>query len=212
VGTERGGIYGLLRISAAYDLLQRLLGSKRWLEIFVNDYIRPFPGASVLDIGAGTGSIFAQLGDVSYFGIEPNQRYVDDFNAVYLTEKVRLVQGTTETVEVSSEKFDIVLISAVLHHITDSQVHQILDFARNALRPSGRIVVLDPVFHRGQHPIARFLARRDRGRFVREFGDYQSLFDSHALAANFEVRTDMLSVPYSHVLTQATKATSTALS
>ncbi len=211
MGTERGGIYGLLRISVAYDLLQRLLGSKRGLEIFVNEYIRPFRGASVLDIGAGTGSIFAQLGDVSYFGIEPNQRYVDDFNARYLSEKVRLVQGTTETVEVPLEKFDIVLISAVLHHITDSQVHQVLDFAGNALRPGGRIVVLDPVFHKGQSPIARFLARRDRGRFVREFGDYQSLFESHDLAANFELRTDLLNVPYSHVLTEATRAANTVL-
>jgi 2-polyprenyl-3-methyl-5-hydroxy-6-metoxy-1,4-benzoquinol methylase len=205
VGTERSGIYRLLRFSFVYDFIQRAIGSNKALDFLVSEHIRAFPGAAVLDIGAGTGSISHHLGPISYLGIEPNARYVSDFNSQSKSERVRLVQGTTDSVTVEPESFDIVTILAVLHHVPDSHARQILGFAERAIRPNGRIVLLDPVLHAGQHVVSRFLAERDRGRYVRDRASYEALFSSTSLHTTFEIRTDLMKIPYSHILVQATK-------
>ncbi len=207
MGTERTGLYGVLRSPFIYSGVQNVLGSKKLLGTFVSQFVKPFDGASVLDIGAGTGLIAHELGSVDYLGIEPNPRYVEAFNIRKSSESLKMVQGTTSSVRVPNNSFDIVIISAVLHHLDDNDARSLLSFATDALRNGGHIVTIDPVFHQNQRLIARFLATRDRGRFVRSLDSYQTLFSPQSLTSKFQVRTDLMRIPYSHVVAVATKST-----
>ncbi len=48
---------GLLGFPYVWNLFEKLIGGSHAKKIFVNDFIVPFKGASILDIGCGTGEI-----------------------------------------------------------------------------------------------------------------------------------------------------------
>jgi SAM-dependent methyltransferase len=204
--SERSGVYRILRLTAVYDLVQKIFGSEASVRRFVTEYIKPFDGASILDIGSGTGIVTTHLGNVKYLGIEPNPTYVDDFNQKNHGTGSQMVAGTTDSISVPHDSFDIVLISAVLHHVDDEIARSILSYAANAAKVGGRVVLLDPVLHKHQNPIARFLVSRDRGKFVRREEDYRDLFQSLRVKTDFEIRKDLSRLPYSHIITTFTKA------
>lgn len=203
--SEKTGFYRILRLTTVYDSFQRIIGSKEKSQWYISQYIRPFNGARILDIGAGTGSVAKHLGDVFYLGIEPNLIYVADFNNRNQSVTRCLVAGTTYTVPVEDNAFDIVIISGVLHHVPDEESKSILGYAHKALKLGGRVVLVDPVLHEGQGTLSRFFVLRDRGKHIRGAGAYRSLFSELKLKLQFEVRTDLLRLPYSHILTTGTK-------
>jgi len=205
VTSERSGFYRILRLTSVYDFVQQVIGSEYGIGIFVNYYLKPFSGARILDIGSGTGLLVRKLGAVDYLGIEPNSTYVDDFNRQFGTANVRMVAGTTATINVDAESFDIVLVSAVLHHVDDGLAKSILQYAREALATTGRVVLLDPVLHQGQGFLSRQLVSRDRGKHVRQEEDYKALFSNVGLEPKFEIRSDLNRFPYSHIITTATR-------
>ena len=54
-----------------------------------------------------------------------------------------------------------------------------MESAKRQLRPGGVLVTLDAVFHPGQNPVARLLARLDRGGAVRTPEAYRALLEPH---------------------------------
>lgn len=63
----------------------------------------------------------------------------------------------------------------VLHHLSDDDAKVILSSVRSQLKPSGRLITLDPCFTEPQNPIARFLIKHDRGCNVRTPEQYSKL-------------------------------------
>lgn len=111
----------------------------------------------------------------------------------------------SEAVESVTGTFDLIVLEGVLHHIDDSVAVEALTFARDRLAPGGRVVTLDVVLVERQHPIARALAKLDRGRNVRTLEGYRDLVGAVFGIDRTEVRhlTGRLRVPYDHALVQA---------
>src|SRR4029077_4323462 len=73
------GLYRIFESAAVYERFQRLLGSDAARRRFVLDFLRPCPGARILDIGCGTGAILDHLPpNVDYVGYDLNPRYIED--------------------------------------------------------------------------------------------------------------------------------------
>jgi len=106
----------------------------------------------------------------------------------------------TDTRLTALGKFDIVLILAVLHHLDDLQVHTLLSSATAVLKHDGYLVSIDPTVDGGQHPIARWLARLDRGRYVRTTERYRELISEHLSPQRIVIRHDLLRVPYTQCI------------
>ena len=67
----------LLSFPQIFNFYLLLIGFNTLRRKFVNEFIKPFPGATILDIGCGTASILDFLPDnVSYTGFDMNQRYI----------------------------------------------------------------------------------------------------------------------------------------
>ena len=160
---------------------------------------------SVLDIGCGPGSFLRLQGDNQdhqrYLGIDPSEDYIRkarrDFpNATFYC-------GTVSQIPENRRKFDLVLLSGVLHHVSDAGVAEIISFASSRLNPSGKIVTVDPVIFPGQNWLARSLALLDRGKHVRSPDELVLLWKEQAPA--MEVVTRIKSgylrlVSYNHVV------------
>ena len=71
------------------------------------------------------------------------------------------------------------------------------------LKPDGRFLAAEPVFHPEQRTTARVLAALDRGRFVRDQLGYEGLVAPWFKDVTSEVRHDLYWFPYSHCVVQA---------
>jgi SAM-dependent methyltransferase len=200
------GVSAILSHATIYDALQWMMGAKRGRSIVSSRYIKSKNGDCVLDIGCGTADIRRYLSDVEYFGIDPNPRYIHAAKS-----RFRDVPGCTflcgtfdEATLTRLPKFDIVLASAVFHHLSDENVVQVAKLARAALKEHGRLVTHDPCYVEGQSSVARFFISRDRGQHVRDAEGYRALISNVFEKITIEVRHDLARFPYTHIAMECT--------
>jgi ubiquinone/menaquinone biosynthesis C-methylase UbiE len=61
-----------------YVALQRLMGTDKECRSFVETYIKPSPGNSVLDVGCGPAELLRYMpDDLTYVGFDPNPAYIE---------------------------------------------------------------------------------------------------------------------------------------
>lgn len=96
------------------------------------------------------------------------------------------------------------MANGVLHHLTDVEAVTLLRVASTALKPGCRFVSYDGCFVDGQAAIARWLLRMYRGAFVRPAEAYCELAAQVFHNVRSEVRSDVLRVPYSHIILECT--------
>lgn len=182
------GAWALLRHPRAYEALQRLLGADESRRRFAEEVLRPRPGERVLDIGCGTAALARHLGPVTYVGFEPNAEYVARGRAENAGRDVMLHAGYFDAAAAASlAPFDLVIVSAVLHHMDDAQGEELFRLLARVTKPEGRVVTLDNVYVPGQNPIARWLISLDRGRNVRDPEGYAALARPHFAEVTGEV-------------------------
>lgn len=193
------GIYRLLRIPSVYTAAMRCVTGPDVLGAWVDHFVRPTSGMRILDVGSGTSSILSNLGDVRYYGIEPNASYVETARRRWGERGTFQVGVIQNLVTMTPESFDLVLAVGVLHHVSDSDAKTFFEAGTKLLTRGGRIVTLDGAYTPGQTRLAKLVVSRDRGAFVRGMEAYTAL----ALSSGLQVRTfytnRMLRIPYSHV-------------
>jgi len=203
VSHRTGGLFRILQIPAAYLALQDIVGGRSARKRFVDEYVQPFRGARILDVGCGTGSLLDFVpGDVHYVGFDENPAYIESALRRYGMRGRFRCAGVGEMLE-DDEEFDLVVALAVLHHLDDDRVHSLLAHAARVLRPDGAFVSIDATLHEGQSWASRLFARADRGGRVRSPAAYRVLLAAHFEDVEDRVLTDLLRVPYSHYVARA---------
>jgi SAM-dependent methyltransferase len=193
----------MLALPAAYRLFGRLVGGGG-REAFVRDYLRPRPGDRVLDLGCGPGDLLAHLPDCDYVGVDLDPNYVAAAKARYGDRGSFRCEPAEAVAEFEPASFDLVVMTGLLHHLDDAQAAAVLRVARTALRPGGRLVTLDGCFVPGQTRFARWMLRRDRGKFVRDLPAYRALAEAVFPVVVPAVRHDLIRVPYTHLILDCT--------
>ena len=197
------GLYRLVGVPAVYRWLQASLAGSNAIKNVAATIIRARPGERVLDLGCGSAAILEFLPQVSYVGVDANPRHVEAARAKYGERGTFLVGDAANARDVGTG-FDLVLMLGLLHHLGDTEAHSSIDLAADLLRPGGRLLTLDPCWCAGQHRIARFLIGRDSGRMVRDEAGYVALAKRRFARVDASVRHDLLRVPYTHCIVDAT--------
>jgi SAM-dependent methyltransferase len=194
-------IRAILSFPKVYDIFQWAVGGGRGRSIVASRYIKSKNGDYVLDIGCGTAEIRRYLSAVEYFGIDPNADYVHAArNRFRHVPRCTFLCGTIDDATLAElPKFDIVLATGVLHHLSDEEALRVAKLAKSALKIHGRLVTLDPCVVEGQSPIAKFFVSRDRGRYVRDAKAYQTLMSHVFNSIAIDVRHDLARFPYTHL-------------
>lgn len=191
------GVRAILSQPFVYSTLQTMMGAHSSRKSFVKNYVRPFPGMKVLDIGCGPADILAYLPTVDYWGFDISGDYIrlarKRFGAVGQFHCRQFALEDLETLPL----FDVVLASGLIHHLEDDEAINVMQLARRALKPGGRLLSIDPCLDPSQNLIARLLIRGDRGQNVRTRAGYEALARVVFESPRIEVRHRGW-IPYTH--------------
>jgi SAM-dependent methyltransferase len=205
ISNEKKGIHTILKLSSVYNAVQKLLGSKRSTKYLTDMFIQPKSGDSILDFGSGTGYLFNSLNlvdGIAYTGVEPNASYVSTCKVNFRNfSNANFYTGSIETVESIDEEFDLIIVFAVLHHLDLDSWPVIIDSLHGKLKKSGRLLLLDNILHDGQGFISKTLVKFDRGQSILHEKDYREVLIRSGHRFETTIKTDLLNLPYSHILT-----------
>jgi ubiquinone/menaquinone biosynthesis C-methylase UbiE len=131
-----------------YDIFTRVAGV-RWLHQRAVELAGIVPGQAVVDVGCGTGNLsFAVLAahpDARVTGLDPDETALRRAarkarrHGISLT----LVQGYADRIPAEDASLDHVVSSLALHHVDDDGRAGFAHDALRALRPGGRVTILD---------------------------------------------------------------------
>ncbi len=190
-------IYRLVTIPAVYKTIQKVLGAEQSSRRFVDEVVRPTPGAAVLDVGCGPASLLPYLPNIDYTGVDLNPASIAFANKNY-AERGRFLVGDAADL-VPDRRYDIVIVAAILHHLDDAGAKRLFGNLVGALKPGGRIVTIDNIWLPRQNPIAKLINALDSGKNVRTLAGYQKLAEGLPLRVEHKLYRDLLRIPYDHV-------------
>ncbi len=191
----------LLEFPAGYRLFRWLVGGESAWRIYLAEYVKPVPGDKILDLGCGPADVLNYLPAVNYTGLDINPEYINSAKKRF-GSRGRFLCGDVGQTAIEGEQgtFDLVLATGVIHHLDEVQAAALLDLARRALRPGGRLVTFDGCRVPQQSRLSRWLLARDRGKFVRSREEYLRLASAHFTKVEPHLRQDLLRMPYTHLI------------
>jgi SAM-dependent methyltransferase len=191
------GVRAILSHPLVYSTLQTLMGAHSSRKSFVENYVRPFPGMKVLDIGCGPADILAYLPAVGYSGFDISEDYIDQARKRFgMLGQFHCRQLVLDDLE-DLPSCDVVFALGLIHHLEDDEAINVMQLALRALKPGGRLLTIDPCLDPSQNPIARMLIRGDRGQNVRDKAGYETLAKAVFESPRIEVKHRAW-IPYTH--------------
>jgi SAM-dependent methyltransferase len=128
------------RTAAAFKAVREVprKGLSEWREA-VRRHLRPSPGMTLVDIGAGTGAFaaaFSDWFDLSVVAVEPSAAMR---NQIPRTPAIQVLEGNASALPLPDESADAAWLSLVIHHIPDlgGAAHEI----RRVLRPGAPVLI-----------------------------------------------------------------------
>ena len=195
----------LLNSPTAYRLLQNALARPGSDVDFVENYVRVTPGMALLDVGCGPGDLVGLLPrSVRYVGFDLSAAYIGAAQKRY-GGRGRFFQSRLTPGLFPEQSFDVIIAKAIIHHLNDEEVDDLVALASSLLVEGGRLVTLDPCFAEGQSWLARSLVAADRGQHVRSPEEYSRLLNSRFTNLELHYRDDLMRVPYGHFIMSATR-------
>ena len=144
----------------------------------------------VLDLGCGTGelaNVFLKRG-YSYAGIDIEAERIAYAAKTYPQGKFQVMDASA--LGYPDGYFDQILVTGVLHHLSDEDVRNIAKEMKRVLRPDGRALVMEDIALRGSLNLLGALVHlADEGAHIRRPKEYTPLFEPHLnLRATYPVR------------------------
>ena len=173
------GLHALLENPLMYRIFQWVMGSHNKYRMYVKDYLKPFPGCRILDIGCGAALILEHLPlDVDYVGYDISAEYIAYAEKKFGLRATFHNQRVNEMQMQSSARFDIVMADGLLHHLNDQEAKELFKIGFQSLNETGFMFTSDPAFIENQSIIARCISLMDRGRHVRYPHEYKKIAET----------------------------------
>lgn len=186
---KKSFLYKTLSYSFVYDFLQWITGSYNFRKKILLKIIKNNK-SKILDLGCGTANIlnYIDIDHSNYYGFDGNEKYIDIAkkkfpNANFSTKLIQDVDFK------ELQKINYVLFFGFVHHLSDLEIDILFEKIKKKINPNCFIITIDPVFVDNKNYIARFLAKYDRGEFVRYEIEYKKIFENFFCIEDSYVKT-----------------------
>lgn len=193
----------ILEIPLIYDVFQCLVGSKKRHRILKNEYIGNVAGLKILELGCGTSDILECFEETcDYIGVDIDEDYIKSARLRYSNKSFAkfICADVNDFARNCDEKFDLILMTAVIHHISDDEVERCFESIKKLLKENGRFISFDCVYREGMSRFEKFLVDIDRGQYVRTESEYVRLADKHWDNVKYVCRADMMYLPFNLII------------
>lgn len=149
----------------------------------------------LLDVGCGPAYYLDAMPELDYRGFDTSRPYIEWARGKY-GERASFHVGIFD--DEQAEKLppiDRVMLMGLLHHLDDDEVDALFQNVRRVLAPGGRVVTLDTCFHASQNAFRRWMARNDRGEYVRSTEDFERIAQPHFDQIEGVLLTDVCRIP-----------------
>ncbi len=170
-------IHRFLASSHLFDTKQRLVtgGYRAMYHAFDRHFsLGGACGLRILDVGCGSGRCVTRLFRPErdfIVGLDLDESYIR--LAATLFAPCRFMVGDAAVLPFAPGRFDVVLLSSLIHHLSDEQSRRLLDSLTKAITRTGTILLSEPIWSR--NPVSNFLLTCDRGEYVRHSEEYRRL-------------------------------------
>ncbi len=193
-------IYNFINSPLIYKLIQKVMLGTSFRKKIVRKNIKK-ENLNILDIGCGPAEIIEEFPNSNYYGYDIDKRSINYAKKKYPNKNFHFFCKKFKKDEASKlPKFDFVILFGIMHHLTNSEVKFILKLCKSKMKKNSKLLTADPVFVENQNKIARFLISSDRGKNVREKGEYANLIKSNFKKLNMQI-THQAFPPYTWLST-----------
>ncbi len=141
---------------------------------------------SVLDVGCGPGSNADLFEGWDYLGIDHNPDYIHLARSKYPSMEFRT--GDARDLGLNGQKFELVLINSLLHHLTNAECIQLFNGLRPVLTGNAMLILQEPIIPNRSERLRWFLMEHDRGDHFRTVEGWKQLFAD----GGFQIAADQL--------------------
>lgn len=173
-------LHRLLENPLVFELQQRLCNNYSAIFDEFSDILGQ-GGKRIIDIGCSTGACASSIIDMQkndYVGVDIEPRYIEA--AASRSPHGNFYAMDARKMPFPDGSFDLAMFIGVMHHMDDKLVTDCLGEVSRVLKPSGRVIVAEPVFTPGRW-LSTVLLNMDRGRNIRDEPGYRALFGGYAI-------------------------------
>jgi ubiquinone/menaquinone biosynthesis C-methylase UbiE len=190
-----------------YELFQFGVARRGTTEIVRNQVLKPYGVKKVLDFGCGIGYHSKEFIGSEYLGIEPLSDCVNKANRMFKNSGNNFIVGDHDSLKsIKDSSYDLIIALGVLHHINDSIFDEFIKESHRILKAGGRLTTFDPVYHKDQSKISKWVVSRDRGTWIRTTEGYSERIQKiYNQEPSKKIYTNLLRIPYDHIALEVLK-------
>jgi len=125
--------------------------------------------------------------------------------AQYKYPEYRFQGINSSNLPASDGAVDYILIISVLHHIPDSEIHEYFKEFKRILKPSGKIILMEPYVCNKIDLRSKLMCFLDRGKYIRSPEEYLNLFEQHHFRAHIKGKYNQM-VIYKKIIVEANQS------
>jgi cyclopropane fatty-acyl-phospholipid synthase-like methyltransferase len=126
---------------------------------------------------------------------------------MFKNSKNNFILGDHELLKsIRDSSYDLIIAVGVLHHISNSVLDEFTKESHRILKVGGRLTTFDPVYHKGQSRISKWVVSQDRGKWVRTPDGYLNPIQKvYRQEPKYSIYTNLLKIPYDHIAIEIEK-------
>jgi SAM-dependent methyltransferase len=206
VAQRISGAYRLITFPSIYKMLMYSLGADKAITRYMEEVLQPKAGMKLLDVGCGTANILSYLPPLDYTGIDLNEKHIAFARQRYGDRGRFIVGNAADDLKQEEKTFDLINVSALLHHLGDSEAVSLFTSLKRLLKADGRIVTIDNVWLPRQRAAVKLINSLDSGTNIRRPEGYLALLSGLGFDLQTRIFNDLLRIPYDHFVMIARNA------
>lgn len=190
----------LLSFGFAYNAFIYIIGKLGTAKLLIFAKYLPYtPGMKILDLGCGPGTNTKIFQENDYLGIDISENYIK--KARHQHPSYKFIRGTFLALDESlNESFDVILMSGLIHHLSDETATNFINKSHALLKRGGKLLAIENCIHSKQSRLKKKFILMDRGEYVRELSHLRKIIEGSKMNGSILIEENLLLVPYTHAI------------